>query len=37
MVAVLMAGSAVSGIVGGPISGFIHHHFSGRQGIAGWQ
>ena len=37
MVAVLMAGSAVSGIVGGPISGFILHHFSGRQGIAGWQ
>jgi D-galactonate transporter len=37
MVAVLMAGSAVSGIVGGPISGFILHHFSGRQSVAGWQ
>jgi D-galactonate transporter len=37
MVAILMAGIPVSGIVGGPISGYILHHFSGRQGVAGWQ
>ncbi len=37
MVALLMAGNPVSGIIGGPLSGFILHHFSGSNGIAGWQ
>jgi MFS family permease len=37
MVALLMAGNPVSGIIGGPLSGFILHHFAGSQGIAGWQ
>jgi len=37
MVALLMAGNPVSGIIGGPVSGFILHHFAGSRGIAGWQ
>jgi D-galactonate transporter len=37
MVAVLMAGVPVSGIIGGPVSGYILHHFNGWQGVAGWQ
>jgi D-galactonate transporter len=37
MVAVLLAGSAVSGIVGGPISGYILHYFAGILGLPGWQ
>ncbi|MDR3472618.1 MAG: MFS transporter [Devosia sp.] len=37
MVALLMAGNPVSGIFGGPISGFILQHFSGHSGLAGWQ
>ena len=37
MVAILMAGNPVSGIVGGPISGYILHHFSNSKGVAGWQ
>ena len=37
MVAILLAGSAVSGIVGGPASGYIMHFFAGSHGIAGWQ
>jgi D-galactonate transporter len=37
MVALLMAGNPVSGIIGGPLSGFILHHFTNTQGIAGWQ
>jgi len=37
MVAVLLAGSAVSGIVGGPISGFILRYFAGSRHLAGWQ
>jgi sugar phosphate permease len=37
MVALLMAGNPVSGIVGGPLSGLILHHFAGSSGIAGWQ
>jgi D-galactonate transporter len=37
MVALLMAGNPVSGIVGGPLSGFILHHFTNTNGIAGWQ
>ena len=37
MVALLMAGNPVSGIIGGPLSGFILHHFANTKGIAGWQ
>ena len=37
MIALLMAGNPVSGIIGGPLSGFILHHFAGSKGIAGWQ
>jgi D-galactonate transporter len=37
MMALLMAGSPISGIVGGPISGYILHHFAGGQRFAGWQ
>jgi len=37
MIALLMAGNPVSGIFGGPISGFIMQHFSGHSGFAGWQ
>ncbi|MEC5406206.1 MFS transporter [Paraburkholderia sp. MPAMCS5] len=37
MTAVLMAGNPVSGIVGGPLSGFIMHTFAGTAGFTGWQ
>jgi len=37
MVAILLAGSAVSGIVGGPVSGYILHYVAGDLGLAGWQ
>jgi D-galactonate transporter len=37
MVALLMAGSPVSGIIGGPLSGYILHHFANRAHFAGWQ
>jgi D-galactonate transporter len=37
MVAVLLAGSAISGIVGGPISGYILRYLAGLLGVAGWQ
>jgi D-galactonate transporter len=37
MVALLMAGNPVSGIIGGPLSGFIMQHFAGSKGMAGWQ
>ena len=37
MVALLMAGNPVSGIIGGPLSGFILRHFANTKGIAGWQ
>ena len=37
MVAILLAGSAISGIVGGPISGYIMHYLAGIYGFAGWQ
>jgi D-galactonate transporter len=37
MVAMLMAGVPVSGMIGGPVSGYLLHHFNGHQGIAGWQ
>jgi D-galactonate transporter len=36
-VAILMAGNPVSGIIGGPTSGYILHHFSKGTGLAGWQ
>ena len=36
-VAMLVAGVPVSGIIGGPMSGFILHHFAASQGVAGWQ
>ncbi len=37
MMAVLMAGNPVSGIIGGPLSGYILHHFSGSGHVKGWQ
>lgn len=37
MVALLMAGNPVSGIIGGPLSGFILRRFAGSKSIAGWQ
>ncbi len=37
MVAVLMAGNPVSGIIGGPVSGLIMQVFAGTMGMAGWQ
>jgi MFS family permease len=37
MVAILLAGSAISGIIGNPVSGYIMQYFAGARGIAGWQ
>jgi MFS family permease len=37
MVALLMAGNPVSGLVGGPLSGYIMHATHGAWGMAGWQ
>ncbi len=37
MVALLMAGNPVSGILGGPLSGYILHHFAASRHFAGWQ
>jgi MFS family permease len=37
MVAILLTGSAISGIVGGPLSGYIMRYFAGTHGVAGWQ
>jgi len=37
MVALLLAGSAISGIIGGPLSGAIMRFFAGTRGVAGWQ
>lgn len=37
MMAILVAGNPVSGIIGGPLSGYILHHFGGSQRVAGWQ
>ena len=37
MVALLLTGSAISGIIGGPISGYILRFFAGGLGLAGWQ
>lgn len=37
MVAILMAGNPVSGIVGGSVSGYILHALQGVAGLAAWQ
>jgi MFS family permease len=37
MVAVLMAGNPLSGLLGGPVSGSIMHSLGGAGGLAGWQ
>ena len=37
MVAALMAGNPVSGIIGGPLSGFLMQSAAGGYGLAGWQ
>jgi D-galactonate transporter len=37
MVAVLLAGIPVSGIIGGPISGYILNSLAGSRHLAGWQ
>jgi D-galactonate transporter len=37
MMAFLMAGNPISGIVGGPLSGYILHYFAHGTRIAGWQ
>src|ERR1035437_7678242 len=37
MVAILLTGNPISGIVGGPISGYILRYCAGRHGVAGWQ
>jgi sugar phosphate permease len=37
IVALLLAGNPVAGIVGGPVSGYIMRFFAGRYGVAGWQ
>jgi MFS family permease len=37
MVAILMAGNPVSGIIGGPVSGYILHSMNGVHGLAAWQ
>ena len=37
IVALLLAGSAVSGMIGGPVSGYILRSFTGSMHLAGWQ
>ncbi len=37
IVAMLLAGFPISGIFGGPISGYILHYFAGLHHLAGWQ
>jgi MFS family permease len=37
MVALLMAGNPVSGLVGGPVSGYLMNSMQGIWGMAGWQ
>jgi D-galactonate transporter len=37
MVAILLTGNPVAGIVGGPVSGAIMRFFSRAHGVAGWQ
>ena len=35
--ALFMTGIAISGVIGGPLSGWIMHAFPGVHGLAGWQ
>ncbi|MBW4048705.1 MAG: MFS transporter [Proteobacteria bacterium] len=37
MTAWFMSAVALSGLIGGPVSGWILHHFHGHSGLAGWQ
>ncbi len=37
VVAMLVAGVPVSGMIGGPVSGYILHRFDGAGGISGWE
>jgi MFS family permease len=37
MVALLMAGNPVAGLLGGPLSGYLMHALQGRWGLDGWQ
>lgn len=37
MVALLMAGNPVSGLLGGPLSGYLMHALQGTWGLDGWQ
>jgi D-galactonate transporter len=37
MMAFLMAGNPISGIIGGPLSGYILHYFAHGTRLAGWQ
>ena len=37
MVALLLAGNPIAGIIGGPVSGYIMRFFAGTHGVAGWQ
>ena len=37
IIALFMTAVAISGVVGGPLSGWIMQEFSGKYGIAGWQ
>lgn len=35
--ALFLTGIPMSGVIGGPLSGWIMNHFSGAHGLAGWQ
>ena len=37
VVAILLTGNPIAGIIGGPVSGAIMRFFAGTHGIAGWQ
>ncbi|GEM_PF-6161018 len=37
MTAWFMSAAPLSGLIGGPVSGWILHHFHGHHGWAGWQ
>lgn len=37
IIALFMTGIPISGVIGGPLSGWILHSMSGAQGLAGWQ
>jgi len=37
IIALFMTGIPMAGVVGGPLSGWILHAFSGAHGLAGWQ